>query len=48
MYVIYKRIETSYYGDNDDKNNILEKLERLIEEEMQARVSREWQRIKSI
>jgi pre-mRNA-splicing factor ISY1 len=41
-YVIYKKIDTSYYGDNDDENGIMEKVERPMEEEMQARALREW------
>jgi hypothetical protein len=41
-------LPTSYYSDNDDENNIMEKVERQKEEEMQARVLREWHRIESI
>jgi hypothetical protein len=48
MYVIYKQIDASYYDDNDDENDILEKVEKLVEEEMRARALREWQRFKSI
>jgi hypothetical protein len=33
---------TSYYDDMDDKNDILEKVERPTKEEMQARALREW------
>jgi pre-mRNA-splicing factor ISY1 len=41
-YVIYKRINTSYYGNKDDENGILEKIEWTTEEEMQARELRKW------
>jgi hypothetical protein len=34
LYVIYKRIYAIYYGDNDDANCILEKVERSVKEEM--------------
>jgi hypothetical protein len=47
-YVIYKRIDTNYYDDRDDENDILEKFKQPTEEEMRARAQREWQRIKSI
>jgi hypothetical protein len=33
-YDIYKQIDASYYGNRDDENDILEKVERPIEEEM--------------
>jgi pre-mRNA-splicing factor ISY1 len=41
-YEIYKRINASYYGYMYDEDNNLEKLERLMEKEMQAREFREW------
>jgi hypothetical protein len=47
-YVIYKKIDTSYYGDSDDKNGILEKFEQPMEEDMRARALSEWKRIESI
>jgi hypothetical protein len=47
--VIYKRIDTSsYYGYKNDENNILEKVEWLIEEEMQGKSLRKWERIESM
>jgi hypothetical protein len=42
MYSIYKHFDVNYYGDNDDENNNLEKVEKPAKEEMWARVSREW------
>jgi hypothetical protein len=42
MYVIYNQIDTNYYGNKNEKNNILEKVKQPVEEEMQARVPREW------
>jgi hypothetical protein len=48
MYVIYKRIGVGYYGNNNDQNDILEKVEGTTEEEMWAKALREWQSIKSI
>jgi hypothetical protein len=48
MYAIYKWIDACYYGDKDDKNYILVKLEWLVKEEMWARAFREWQRIEFI
>jgi pre-mRNA-splicing factor ISY1 len=41
-YVIYKQIDANYYGDKDDKNDILEKDKRPTEEEMRAKALREW------
>jgi pre-mRNA-splicing factor ISY1 len=47
-YDIYKRIDTSYYGYRNDVDSILEKVERLTKEEMQARALREWHMIESM
>ena len=41
MYAIYNKIDASYYDDNDDENNILEKVEQSMEEKMQAKALRE-------
>jgi hypothetical protein len=46
--VIFNQIDTSYYGDNDDENGIMDKVKWPMEEEMQARASREWKMIESI
>jgi hypothetical protein len=41
IYVIYKRIDaSSYYGYMNDDENILEKVEWPIEEEMQGKALR--------
>jgi hypothetical protein len=42
MYAIYKRIDAIYYGVRDEENNILEKIEWPMEEEMWVRALREW------
>jgi hypothetical protein len=47
-YDIYRKIDANYYGYRDDEENILEKLEWLMEEKMRDRALREWQRIESI
>jgi hypothetical protein len=43
-YRIYKnKIDvSSYYGYRNDEDDISEKVERLVEEEMQAKSLREW------
>jgi len=45
MYVIYKRIESSYYGNIDDENGILKQVEHPAEEDLQTRALREWKSI---
>jgi hypothetical protein len=40
VYAIYKRIDANYYDNRDGENGILEKVERLVEEEMWARALR--------
>eukprot|EP01018_Ginkgo_biloba_P006642 Gb_22077 [translate_table: standard] len=47
-YEIYKRIDASYYGYRDDEDGILEKVERIAEEEMRAKALHEWQRIEAV
>jgi nucleoside-specific outer membrane channel protein Tsx len=42
LYDIYELIDANYYGDNDDENDILEKVEHPVEEEIRDRALREW------
>ncbi|KAJ7566810.1 hypothetical protein O6H91_02G119700 [Diphasiastrum complanatum] len=47
-YEMYKRIDADYYGYRDDEDGILEKLERVAEQEMRAKAISEWQRIEAV
>jgi pre-mRNA-splicing factor ISY1 len=47
-YVICKKIDAISYSNNDDKDSIMDKVERPMEEEMQARALRDSPMIESI
>jgi hypothetical protein len=48
MYVIYKWIDPSYYGDNDEENDILEKFKQMQRRRCRSECHKKWQRIKYI
>eukprot|EP00249_Psilotum_nudum_P015328 c25266_g1_i1 orf=698-1324(-) len=47
-YEMYKRIDADYYGYRDDEDGILEKLEKIAEEDMRSKALRDWQRIEAV